>query len=143
MNALPNKEQALALLRNLVALAMGYFIAKGTITVEQAATITNDIMVAAPAVIAIGGIIWGLFAHSNKAKVESVASMSAAEQGAALNKVSDAAKIQIAEATPTVATVVVKDTANGKVAALAQSNDHPNVVTETQNEADAKKGTKG
>lgn len=143
MNALPNKEQALALLRNLVALAMGYLIAKGTITAEQAATITNDIMIAAPAAIALAGIIWGFFAHTDKAKVESVAHMAAPAVNEALAKVSDAAKIQIAEATPTVATVVVKDTANGKVAALAQSNDHPNVVTETQNEADAKKGTKG
>lgn len=143
MFPMPNKEQILSILRNLLSLGAGYFIAKGTITVEQAATITNEIMVAAPAVIGIAVFVWGLRAHTNTAKVESVASMPAPAMNEALNKVSDVAKIQIAEAVPSVATVVVKDTANGSVAAIAQSNDHPNVVTETQNALDAKNGTGG
>lgn len=138
----PNKEQALSILRNLLSLAMGYLIAKGTITLEQAATLTSDIMIAAPALIGIAVFVWGLLDHTDKAKVESVASMPAPAQAAALNKISDVAKIQIAEGTPGVATVVVKDTANGAVAALAQSEDHPKVVTESQNEKDAKEGTK-
>jgi hypothetical protein len=41
-----------------------------------------------------------------------------------------------------VATVVVKDSANGSVERMALSENHPNVVTETQNERDAKNGTK-
>lgn len=50
--------------------------------------------------------------------------------------------IAIAETTPGVATVVVKDTATNGLAKLAQDEGHPNIVTETQNEADAKQGTK-
>ena len=42
---------------------------------------------------------------------------------------------------PEVAKVVVKDSANGKVGDMAQSEDHPKVVTETQNALDVKGGT--
>lgn len=142
MTAIPNKEQSLSILRNVISLVAGILVGKGILSAEQAATLTNEIMIAAPAVAAIVTLIWGLIAHTDKAKVESVASMPAPAVTEALNKVSDVAKIQIAGAVPSVATVVVKDTANGTVAALAQSDDHPNVVTETQNEKDAKEGTK-
>ena len=74
--------------------------------------------------------------------VNSVASLTPVQQNEALTHVSDAAKLQIAEAVPAVATIVVKDTATDGPAKLAQSDNHPNIVTETQNEADAKKGTK-
>ena len=46
------------------------------------------------------------------------------------------------EKLPEVATVVVKDETNGKLGQMAASDNHPNVVTESQNEADAKQGTK-
>lgn len=142
MAVLPNKEQSLSILRNVLSLGAGILVGKGIISAEQAATFTNQIMIAAPALVSIGVLIWGLIDHTDKAKVESVASMPAPAVAEALNKVSDVAKIQIAGAVPSVATVVVKDAANGTVAELAQSNDHPNVVTETQNEKDAKEGTK-
>lgn len=50
--------------------------------------------------------------------------------------------IATVEKLPEVATVVVKDGANGSVGALAQSSDHPNVVTESQNAKDVKAGAK-
>lgn len=50
--------------------------------------------------------------------------------------------VKAVERMPDVATVVVKDEANGALGTLAQSGEHPNIVTETQNEADAKLGTK-
>jgi hypothetical protein len=50
--------------------------------------------------------------------------------------------VKAAENVPGVATVVIKDTANGALGDLAQSEAHPNIVTETQNEADAKLGSK-
>lgn len=53
-----------------------------------------------------------------------------------------ATQIKLVDKMPEVATIVVKDNANGTVGALAQSEAHPNIVTETQNEIDAKEGTK-
>ena len=46
------------------------------------------------------------------------------------------------EQLPEVATVVVKDSANGAIAKLANDDKHPNIVTETQNEKDVKAGAK-
>lgn len=85
---------------------------------------------------------WSWYSNRKVAQVAVVAQMPAADQHEALNKVSDVDKIRIAEAVPEVATVVIKDVANGPVAAIAADDAHPNIVTETQNEADAKKGTK-
>lgn len=137
-----NKDMALSIVRNLVSLGAGVLVGKGILTAEQAANLSSEIMIAAPSMIAIGALVWGIVSHTDKAKVEAVAKMSAPAQQAALSGVSDAAKVSIAEGVPGVATVVVKDGTNGKLGDLAASPDHPNVVTETQNEHDAKNGTK-
>lgn len=137
-----NRDQLLSMLRNLVSLGAGVLVGKGILTAEQAADLSNEIMIAAPAVIAIATLIWGALSQTDKAKVASVSKMSPDAQQAALSGVSDAAKVSIAEAVPGVATVVVKDGTNGKLGDLAASPDHPNVVTETQNQKDAKNGTK-
>ncbi len=79
---------------------------------------------------------------SPKSKIESITELSPRDATNALSQVSSLTKVKIAEATPEVATVVIKDTANGLLAAAATSPMHPNIVTETQNEADAKLGTK-
>ncbi len=86
----------------------------------------------------------GVFAYLQRPSgaVASVASLSGDAQQAALAKVPDTAKVLIAKAVPGVATVVVKDNANGALAQLAQDEAQPDIVTETQNEIDAKKGTK-
>lgn len=49
--------------------------------------------------------------------------------------------VKTVEQLPEVATVVIKDTANGTVAKLT-NGEHPNIVTESQNEQDALKGRK-
>ena len=51
-------------------------------------------------------------------------------------------QVKAVEAMPEVATVVVKDEVRNGVGELAADPTHPNIVTETQNEKDAKKGTK-
>jgi hypothetical protein len=68
----------------------------------------------------IGALVWGWFANRKATQVANVEHM------------------------PEVATIVVKDGANGALGLMAATanNAHPNIVTETQNEADAKKGTK-
>lgn len=53
-----------------------------------------------------------------------------------------AAQILNVKAMPEVATIVIKDAANGDIGKLARSPDQPDIVTETQNERDAKLGTK-
>lgn len=53
-----------------------------------------------------------------------------------------ATQIKAVEKMPEIATVVVKDEARGAVGKLAASPNEHNIVTETQNEKDAKKGTK-
>lgn len=75
-------------------------------------------------------------------QISNVAKSAPDKLGEALGKVPDAVKIQAAETASTVATVVTKDNSNGKVGELAADPNHPKVVSETQNEADAKKGTK-
>lgn len=89
-------------------------------------------------------VVAGVFTYLQRdaGKVAAVASMSAPDQAAALNKVPDAAKVLVAKAVPGVATVVVKDTAGNGLAKLAADPAQPNIVTETQNETDAKNGTK-
>lgn len=89
-------------------------------------------------ILTAAGLIYGAFRRLFSQQVERVATMPAADQAAALNKVSDAAKVLIAEAVPNVATVVVKDAAGNGLAKLAQSDDHPNIVTESQNAQDKK-----
>lgn len=86
----------------------------------------------------------GVFAYLQRdaGKVAAVATMSAQDQQAALNKVPDEAKVLIAKAVPDVATVVVKDTATNGIAKLAADPAQPHIVTESQNQVDALQGTK-
>jgi len=87
-----------------------------------------------------GAWVWGLYLNSIQRKVQMIAEQSPHVQHEALNKVSDGAKVLIAEAVPGVATVVVKNNVNGELGAMAQSPAHPNIVTAQQNELDAKFG---
>lgn len=90
---------------------------------------------------AISGALW-TYMQRPTGVVAAVAELPPEQQNAALTHVSDATKVKIVEAVPGVATVVIKDEANSTLAALAKDEAHPNVVTETQNETDAKQGTK-
>lgn len=53
-----------------------------------------------------------------------------------------ATQVQMVQQMPEVATIVVKDEARGAVGDLAASPHEEHIVTETQNEKDAKEGTK-
>jgi len=87
-----------------------------------------------------GAWAWGLYLNSMQRKVQAIAEAPGHVQQQALNKVSDGAKVLIAEAVPGVETVVVKNNVNGELGAIAASSAHPNVVTAQQNEKDAKEG---
>lgn len=75
-------------------------------------------------------------------KGEAIAAAPKADQLQALQALPEDVKIGLAEKIPGVATVVVKDNVNGTLARMAASEANPKVVTETQNEYDAKLGTK-
>ena len=79
---------------------------------------------------------------SPKAKIESLNELSPQVAAAALNQVSSVAKVQIAKATPGVATVVLENNVTDGLADLANDPDQPAIVTAAQNEIDAKSGTK-
>ena len=79
---------------------------------------------------------------SPKAKIESLNELSPQVAAAALNQVSSVAKVQIAKATPGVATVVLENNVTDGLADLANDPDQPDIVTAAQNEIDAKSGTK-
>lgn len=89
-----------------------------------------------------GAWVWGLYLNTLEAKIEAIAAAPAAVQHQALSKVSDEAKVLIAREVPDVETIVVHDDANGTLGAIANSPLHPDIVTSTQNELDAKLGTK-
>ena len=137
-----NKEQVIAILLGLFGASgplANWLVTSGHMA---SADVQADLMLATILTPTIVTLVFA-WLQRNSAKVAGVAHMSPDEQKEALNKLSDADKVSVAEKVPDVATVVVKDGVNGKLAAMALDNvNHPNVVTETQNEADAKKGTK-
>lgn len=102
------------------------------------------------AVIPVAWVGWITYKSSARKQVEAVAALPPSAVREALLSVPVDAKVKIAEATlpdtakvllanavPGVATVVIKDTANGALGTLAQSVEHRDIVTETQNRSDA------
>ena len=90
----------------------------------------------------LGAWVWGLYLNTIEKKVEAIAQASPGEQHPALEKVSDTAKVLIAQSVPGVATVVVKDHENGEVGTLASSEEHRDIVYESQNRIDVETGVR-
>lgn len=84
--------------------------------------------------------VWSWYSNRRAAQIAKVATFTPAQQAEALAKTPDATKVQIAEAVPGVATVVLENSVTNGLAKLAKSEDHPNIVTAAQNEKDAKAG---
>src|SRR5882672_9809158 len=135
-----NQQQIASALR--VVLGTGgpiaaIILAKTGVTEGDYTMYMNAALVVVPPIAAF---LWGWYSNRKVALVANVAQMPAEDQHAALNKLSDVDKVKIVEAVPAVATVVIKDAANGAIAKVAQSEAHPNVVTESQNALDKKAG---
>jgi len=94
------------------------------------------------AVTLAAGTAWGITSFTPTGVVQQASSLPPEQAAQALSQVSDEAKVLVAKSVPGVATVVVKDTAGDGLAQLANDPKQPDIVTETQNEADAKQGTK-
>lgn len=112
-----NKEQGLSILRNILSIIMGVLIGKGILTAEQAAGLSSDIMIAAPALGGMATVAWGLWSAQKSKQIANVQAM------------------------PEVAKIVVKDDVNGTIGTMAQADDKPKIVTETQNAVEVKKAT--
>lgn len=107
------------------------------------ATTTGLIMEVAVAILTpLAAGLWGWVSNRDPALVAAISKLDPAAQLDALNKVSDAVKVEIAKALPDVATIVVKDDAKGELAVVAANPENKDIVTETQNEIDAKLGNK-
>lgn len=90
----------------------------------------------------VGAWVWGFYLNTIQRQAKLIASAPQDQQVDALQALSPEVKVNLAERLPDVATVVVRDSVNGRLAAMAASETNPKVVTETQNEIDAKMGTK-
>jgi len=125
-----NVAPLVAFLRHLGSYSAGLVtaLALAGMDHDQAVKLTN-------AIVAGGGNLADILAIAGPAVGGALAWWSAQRN-------TKAEQIKAVEKMPEIATVVVKDEANGKIGKLAQDDAHPNIVTETQNEADAKQGTK-
>lgn len=137
-----NQQQVAAWLK--VALASGgplyaWIIKKFGITDADYVMYANLAAYILPPIIVAG---WAWVSNLRSAQVAKVASFTPAQQAEALAKTPDAAKVQVAEAVPGVATVVLKNNVANGLAKLAASDAHPNIVTESENAKDVVAGTR-
>jgi hypothetical protein len=70
-----NQEQILSLARTLLQIGGTLAVARGWVSAEQAADLTNQLVVAGGALVTIGATVWGLVARSKKNLVASVAAL--------------------------------------------------------------------
>lgn len=96
------------------------------------------------AITVLGGGGYAVSLTTPAAQVEAVKSLAAEDQAAALSKVSDVAKVQIAKAVPGVATVVLENNVTNGLAKLAKSDapENKDIVTAQQNQTDVLKGVR-
>ncbi len=89
------------------------------------------------------GIVLLVLEKTETQIIADAASLPAPKAAAALANLPATDKVKVVNALPDVATVVLRDDVKDKdLHALAESSYFPNVVTETQNEIDAKLGSK-
>lgn len=132
INSLTKIIGALVAVSSLIGLSPAA-VEKITQTAALLGTNSEVIGTAVGTLMALGAAVWSYWKKSTVQQVESVAALPAGDQREALNKVSDSAKVKIAENVPDVAKVVIKDDATGKLGALAASESQPGIVTESQN----------
>jgi hypothetical protein len=70
-----NYEQAMSLLRTCLQIAGTLAVSRGWVSAEQAAALTDQLIVLAGAAAVIGATIWGLVARSKKNLVASAAAL--------------------------------------------------------------------
>ena len=71
-----NSQEQLNLLKQMLTFFGGIGVSAGYLTVGQAGTLTNDIIVAIPALVSLASIAWSVYAHWNMKKVPEHAQVS-------------------------------------------------------------------
>lgn len=118
----PNQDQILHLVRTTIGFISGWAVAKGYGDANFWVMISGVAGVIVP-------YVWGLYANSNAAKLNSIAAMPAGAKNAAFNQISDSVKLASVEAMPDVKRIVVSSAAKDGVADAAADNSRPKVTT--------------
>ena len=106
-----NSDQLLSLVRTLLQIAGTAVVAHGTLGINGA--MWEQI---SGAVIMIVPTVWSMYAHTDTAKLASVAAMSGPEKNAAFVGIPDSAKIAAVAAMPDVTQITVKASATDGIA---------------------------
>lgn len=75
-----NQEQVAALFRTVLQVAGGILATKGYMSAGDAATLSNELMLAAGAMLTLGTTAWGVYRRRNEALIEAAKTVEKAEQ---------------------------------------------------------------
>jgi len=64
-----NSDASLNLLKQLLTLVGGILATAGLLTASQMSELTQDIIVAVPALVSLGSIVWSVYSHFGMKKV--------------------------------------------------------------------------
>ena len=116
-----NQDQVLGALRVVVPALLAYAAGKGWLTPAQVSSIVSALPDIAAVIVLVGGTTMSILAHTNAAKVTSVATLPPSDVTAAMANVSSADKLNIVAAMPEVRTVLTTK-------ALAEATPSPKVT---------------
>lgn len=118
-----NNDQLLSLLRTVLQIIGTIIVSHGTLGINGA--LWEQI---SGVVIIIGPTIWSMYAHTDSAKLASVAAMSGPDKQAAFAGIPDSAKLAAVEAMPDVSHIVAVQNASDGVKAAVADPTRPKVV---------------
>ncbi|HEV3312195.1 MAG TPA: hypothetical protein VG815_16920 [Chloroflexota bacterium] len=119
----PSQDQILSLVRSIITILGGIAISRGFLTDEQITLIGGIVASLIP-------LVWGMMAHTNAAKLASVAAMPGPDKLVAFQGIPDGAKLASVEAMPQVQKIIVDRNATDGIADAAKDPDRPKVVTD-------------
>jgi hypothetical protein len=117
----PNQDQVMSIVRSTIAVVSGWAISKGYGDSQLWLMIGGLAGVIVP-------YIWGVYAHTNAAKLAAIVSMPRAEKNATFNQISDGVKLASVEAMPAVKRIVVSSAASNGVADAANDTNRPKIT---------------
>lgn len=79
-----NYDQVMNLVKQVLTLVSGIFVAKGVIDANSAASIVTNLSVAVPALIGAGSVVWSVYSHWGMKKVPDAATAVELPKGVAV-----------------------------------------------------------
>lgn len=116
-----NADQIKQVLAPLLAMAGGYFVGKGTFTVDQWGQITEFATKNGPAIVGFVIMVFAWFKNRDSAKVATVAAMPAEAKAAAVATLPVAAQVGLAAALPDKAVLTAAGAMEGVSVTVAPS----------------------